>query len=142
MRDIMENNLVKIYDEENEKFWFGVSEVNRYQDEEDDPWWNVRIIYKNHWVNYDEIGESMTELELKAIADEIEKRVIREENNNSERFGFIEPDYGIEFEANSECAIFIINMGSDSIQIWLDKEGLIKIYNCICDTLKYKKNRE
>lgn len=80
MRDIMENNLVKIYDEENEKFWFGVSEVNRYQDEEDDPWWNVRIIYKNHWVNYDEI--------------------------------------------------------------WLDKEGLIKIYNCICDTLKYKKNRE
>ncbi len=133
------DNIVKIYDEENKKFWFGISKVDRYQDEEDDPWWNVRIVYQNHWVNYDENGESMTELELKAIADEIEKRFIKKEKNNNEKFGFIEPDYGIEFETSFEYAIFIINIGADNIRIWLNKEVLIKIYNYICDTLNYKK---
>lgn len=134
------DNIVKLYDEENRKFWFGISKVDRYQDEEDDPWWNVRIVYKNHWINYDENGETMTELELKAIADEIEKRFIKKEKNNSERFSFIEPDYTIEFEASFEHAIFIINIGfADSINIWLNKDELIKIYNCICDTLNYRR---
>lgn len=135
MRGIMINNLVKIYDEENRKFWFGISEVDRYQDEEDDPWWNIRILYKNHWIDYDETYESMTGLELKAIADEIEKRFIKKEKKNFEKFGFIEPDYGLEFETSSEYAIFIINMGLDNIRIWLDKEGLMKIYNYICNVL-------
>ena len=81
----------------------------------------------------------MTELELKAIADEIEKRFIKKEKNNNEKFGFIEPDYGIEFETSFEYAIFIINIGADNIRIWLNKEVLIKIYNYICDTLNYKK---
>lgn len=133
------NNLVKLYDEENKKFWLGISKVDRYQDEEDDSWWNVRIVYQNHWVNYDENGESMTELELKAIADEIEKRFIKKEKNNNEKFGFIEPDYGIEFETSFEHAVFIINIGADNIRIWLNKEVLIKIHNYICDTLNYKK---
>lgn len=129
------DNIVKLCDEENRKFWFGISKVDRYQDEEDDPWWNVRVVYKNHWIDYDENGESMTELELKAIADEIEKRFIKNEKINSEKFGFIEPDYGIEFETRYEHATFIINIGTDNIRIWLNKEELIKMYNCICDTL-------
>lgn len=136
----MRNNLVKIYDKEKRKFWFGISEVDRNQDEEDDPWWNVRIIYKNHWIDYDENNESMTELELKAIADEIEKRFIKKENNNSGLFGFIEPDYKVKFEAGFEHATFIINIGfADSINICLNREDLIKIYKCICDSLDYKK---
>ena len=130
------DNIVKLCDEDNRKFWFGISKVDRYQDEEDNPWWNVRIVYKNHWINYDENGETMTELELKAIADEIEKRFIKKEKNDPEIFSFIEPDYAIEFERSFQHAIFIINIGfADSINIWLNIEGLINIYNCICDTL-------
>lgn len=136
----MRNNLVKIYDEEKRKFWFGISEVDRTQDEEDDPWWNVRIVYKNHWIDYDENNESMTESELKAIADEIEKRFINKENDNSGLFGFIEPDYKVKFESDFEHATFIINIGfADSINIGLNKEDLIKIYKYICDSLDYKK---
>ena len=133
------DNLIKIYDEENRKFWFGISKVNRYQDEEDDPWWNVRILYKRYCIDYDYTGESLTELELKAIVDEIEKRFIKKEKNNSEKIGFIEPAYGIKFETSYEHAFFIINIGADSIHIWLNKDELMKIYNCICKALNYRK---
>jgi len=130
------DNIVKLCDEENRKFWFGISKVDRNQDEEDETWWNVRVVYENRWINYDENSESMTELELKAIAYEIEKRFIKKEKNNSERFSFIEPDYEIKFETSFKHAIFIINIGfADSINIWLNKDELIKIYNCICEAL-------
>lgn len=136
----MKNKLVKICDEENRKFWFGISEVDRSQDEEDDPWWNIRIVYKNQWINYDENNESMTESELKAIAYEIENRFIKNENNTSRVFGFIEPDYKVKFEDDFEHATFIINIGfTDNINIWLKKEELIEMYNCICDVLYNKK---
>lgn len=132
-------DLVNVFDDENRKFWFGISKVDRYQYEEDDPWWNVRIVYKNHWINYDETRESMTELELKGIVDEIEERFIKKERNGAKLFRFIEPDYEIEFEIGFEHAIFIINLGYDNIRIWLNNEELIKISNYICDTLNYRK---
>ena len=82
----------------------------------------------------------MTESELKAIADEIENRFIKKENNTSRLFGFIEPDYKVKFEDDFEHATFIINIGfEDNINIWLNKEELIEMYNFICDVLYNKK---
>lgn len=108
MKKNMKNKLVKICDEENRKFWFGISEVDRSQYEEDDPWWNIRIVYKNQWINYDENNESMTESELKAIAYEIENRFIKKENNTSRLFGFIEPDYKVKFEDDFDMISFTL----------------------------------
>lgn len=132
--------MVKLYDEENRKLLFGISKVDRNQDDKDDIWWNVKIVFKNRWINFDENRESFTELELKEIADEIEKGFIKKEKNNSESFSFIEPDYQINFKPSIECAILIINIEyANSINIYLNKEELIKIYNYICDTLNYKR---
>lgn len=50
------------------------------------------------------------------------------------------PDYQINFKPSIECAILIINIEyANSINIYLNKEELIKIYNYICDTLNYKR---
>ena len=55
---------MEIINIENRYFFFDVKAVEREQENEDDPWWNVHVIYKTKCVNFEDFGETMTKNEL------------------------------------------------------------------------------
>lgn len=108
---------------ENRYFFFDVKAVEREQDIDDDPWWNVHVIYKTNAVNFEDFGESITENELLYTIECIENYL---ENCEIQNISYIEPDY--KFELEEYLIKFIINIGyGDSINILLTKEELTKI---------------
>ena len=123
---------MEIINIENRYFFFDVKAVEREQENEDDPWWNVHVIYKTKCVNFEDFGETMTKNELLYTSDTIERYLI---NKEMEKISYIEPDYAIdlkEFFGN-----FIINLGyGDAINILLKREELIKIKEVIDKSVK------
>ena len=117
---------------ENRYFFFDVKPVDREQDNEDDPWWNVHVIYKTKCVDFEDLGEAMTQNELLYTSDCID-RYLR--NAEMEKIEYMEPDYDIDLK--EFFGYFIINMGyGDTINILLRKENLIKIKEVIDKSVK------
>lgn len=121
-----------IINNENRYFFFDVKFVEREQNKEDDPWWNIHVIYKTNCVCFEDYGETMTENELLYTFDCIDRYLYHGETENID---YIEPYYNIELgEVYSK---FIINIGyGDSINILLSKEEFIKIKEVITVAIK------
>lgn len=116
---------------------FGLSEVERYKtggDTDDDPWWNVHVIVKKPGIDYDVVGESMTQMELLELAEMINKTK-NHDIHTDEKMDFMEPDYS--FILSAWRGILKINISyTDSLNIWLTRDNLDDIASYIINTLK------
>lgn len=118
---------MEIINIENRYFFFDVKPVKREQGNEDDPWWNVHVIYKTKCVDFEDFGETMTKNELLYTRDCIDNYLC---NGETEKISYMEPDYAIDLK--EFFGYFIINMGyGDSMNIFLKREELIKIKEVI-----------
>lgn len=112
---------------ENRYFFFDVKPVEIKQNKEDDPWWNVHIIYKAECVNFEDFGETMTEGELVYTLECIDRFI---QNGEQEIIDYMEPDYRLKLE--EYFAKFIINLGyGDSVNILLNREEIMKVREVI-----------
>lgn len=130
-------DYVEISNTEDRIIKFGLSEVERYKtgkDTDDDPWWNVHVIVKKPGIDYDVVGESMTQMELLELAEMINKTKSYD-IHTEEKTDFMEPDYS--FILSGWRGILEINIKyTDSLNIWLTRDNLDDIASYIINTLK------
>lgn len=73
--------MAVIFNDEQRKLIFEILPVDRIQDDED-PWWNVHIVFQRFCVSYDDVRESLTESEIKETISMIDKYLERIENHD------------------------------------------------------------
>ena len=112
---------------ENRYFFFDVKPVERKQNKEDDPWWNIHVVYKTNRVDFEDFGETMTEGELAYTVNCIDRFI---QNGEKENIDYTEPDYSFKLE--EYFAKFIINLGyGDLVNILLNREEIMKVREVI-----------
>lgn len=128
---------VEISNTENRIIKFGLSKVEIYKigkNADDDPWWNVHVVVKKPGINYDVVGESMTQTELLDLAEMINETKSYDIHTD-EKINFMEPDYS--FILSGWRGILEINIGyTDTLNIWLTRENLDDIESYIINTVE------
>ncbi len=128
--------MAVIFNDEQRKLIFEILPVDRIQDDED-PWWNVHIVFQRFCVSYDDVRESLTESEIKETISMIDKYLDRIENHDFTTYDtldYMEPDIGFVF--NHSIAQMIIKIGyADTIQVNLDKNDLKIIRQAFADRM-------
>lgn len=120
--------MAVIFNDEQRKLIFEILPVDRIQDNED-PWWNVHIAFHRFCVSYDDVRESLTESEIKEtilMMDKYLERIEKHDFTTYDTLDYMEPEIGFVF--NHSIVQLVIKIGyADTIQVCLEKNGLVKI---------------